>query len=37
LAQVWSGGQRVVQEGRHALHNEAMAGLVQARHDLLKV
>jgi formimidoylglutamate deiminase len=36
VAQVWSGGQRVVQEGRHALHNEAMAGLVQARRDLLK-
>lgn len=36
VAQVWSGGRRVVQEGRHALHNEAMAGLVQARRDLLK-
>ena len=36
VAQVWSGGQRVVQEGRHALHSEAMAGLVQARRDLLK-
>ena len=36
VAQVWSGGQLVVQEGRHALHDEAMAGLVQARRDLLQ-
>ena len=36
VAQVWSGGQLLVQEGRHALHSQAMAGLVQARRDLLK-
>ena len=36
VAQVWCGGQRLVQEGRHTLHDEAMAGLVQARRDLLK-
>ena len=36
VAQVCSGGQWVVQHGRHALHDEAMAGLVQARRDLLQ-
>lgn len=36
IAQVWSGGQLRVQQGRHALHDEAMAGLVQARRNLLK-
>lgn len=36
IGQVWSGGQRVVQNGRHVMHDQAMAGLVQARRDLLK-
>ncbi|WP_089952475.1 formimidoylglutamate deiminase [Limnohabitans sp. 2KL-3] len=36
VAQVWCGGQLLVQHGRHALHDEAMAGLVQARRDLLQ-
>jgi formimidoylglutamate deiminase len=36
VAQVWSSGQAVVQQGRHALHESAMAGLVQARTQLLK-
>lgn len=36
VAQVWCGGQLLVQEGRHPLHSQAMAGLVQARRDLLK-
>lgn len=36
VAQVWSSGQAVVQQGRHALHESAMAGLVKARTQLLK-
>jgi formimidoylglutamate deiminase len=36
VTQVWCGGQLLVQQGRHALHGEAMAGLVQARRELLK-
>lgn len=36
IAQVWSGGLLLAQQGRHALHDEAMAGLVLARGDLLK-
>lgn len=36
IAQVWASGQRLVQQGRHALHDSAMAGLVQARGQLLK-
>ncbi|PUE62514.1 formimidoylglutamate deiminase [Limnohabitans sp. 2KL-17] len=36
VAQVWSSGQALVQQGRHALHESAMAGLVQARSQLLK-
>jgi len=35
IAQVWSSGQPVVQQGRHALHDVAMSGLVQARSQLL--
>jgi len=35
IAQVWSSGQPVVQQGRHALHDVAMTGLVQARSQLL--
>jgi formimidoylglutamate deiminase len=36
VSQVWSSGQALVQQGRHALHESAMAGLVQARSQLLK-
>lgn len=36
VAQVWTAGQPRVQQGRHALHDEAMAGLVQARSELLQ-
>jgi len=37
IAQVWVSGQRLVQQGRHALQDSAMAGFVQARSQLLKV
>jgi len=36
IAQVWLSGQPLVQQGRHALHDVAMAGLVQVRSQLLK-
>jgi formimidoylglutamate deiminase len=36
IAQVWSSGRPLVQHGRHALHDVAMAGLVKARSELLK-
>lgn len=36
IAQVWSSGRLLVQNGRHALHEVAMAGLVKARSQLLK-
>ncbi|MBK9439814.1 MAG: formimidoylglutamate deiminase [Comamonadaceae bacterium] len=35
ITQVWSSGRPVVKQGRHALHDVAMAGIVQARSQLL--
>ncbi len=36
IAQVWLGGQAVVQQGKHALHDTAKAGFVEVRSQLLK-
>jgi formimidoylglutamate deiminase len=36
LQQVWVGGRLLVQSGRHALHDSALSGGVDARQQLLK-
>jgi formimidoylglutamate deiminase len=36
IREVWVGGRRVVHEGRHPLHEQALAGFVAARRALLQ-